>query len=416
DRLRYLGRGCPAGTSSLPSSLTSFARGGWVGPGHLGSADDWVKTSSRIDFKCWTEVDEYLPTRDADEYPFRRSVARHGRSSPETYSLLMPAIRARLPSVSCPDLLMRRRRVDEAAHSRTGPRRPRRGYRDNIPAHTQYQGGLPNRLPGVDDRGNSGRRVPRRHYPTISYPCDKNTHQNNTPSGEHSENIYQPGPFWALLLLSCIRRGGQGENHKNAAGETTNAASETKPSQRRHRLDTRQGQSSLFEVGNPINTTVMAPGMSGMDAFVGSPHNRSLARRGTLRVDGRTGPGATSPSPPVPPPSPCASQHSISSSRLRPVSPNTNCLLLHRRHLLCRLISHQIGEALLRHPPSASVATCGRSHPPEVKPQLPESSSIPATLPPTPPSQPEANAQIPESSSIPATLSAQSTRSERTAP
>ncbi|EJK68462.1 hypothetical protein THAOC_10356 [Thalassiosira oceanica] len=89
----------------------------------------------------------------------------------------------------CPDLLMRRRRVDEAADSRTGPRRPRRGYGDDIPAHTQDQGGLPNRLPGVDDRGNSGRRVPRRHYPTISYPCDKNTIQNNTPSGEHSENI-----------------------------------------------------------------------------------------------------------------------------------------------------------------------------------------------------------------------------------
>ncbi|EJK69605.1 hypothetical protein THAOC_09120, partial [Thalassiosira oceanica] len=128
--------------------------------------------------------------RDADEYPFRRSVARHGRSSPETYSLLMPAIRARSPSsASCPDLLMRRRRVDEAADSRTGPRRPRKGYGGNIPAHTQYQGGLPNRLPGVNDRGNSRRRVPRRHNPTISYPCDKNTHQNNTPSGEHSENI-----------------------------------------------------------------------------------------------------------------------------------------------------------------------------------------------------------------------------------
>ncbi|EJK68530.1 hypothetical protein THAOC_10279, partial [Thalassiosira oceanica] len=62
DRLRYPGRGCAAGTSSRPSSLTSFARGAWVRLGHLGSADDWVETSSRNDFKCWTEVDEYLPT------------------------------------------------------------------------------------------------------------------------------------------------------------------------------------------------------------------------------------------------------------------------------------------------------------------------------------------------------------------
>ena len=38
--------------------------------------------------------------------------------------------------------------------------------------------------------------------------------------------------------------------------------------------------SSLFEVGNPINTTVMAPGMSGMDAFVGSPHNRVAGASG----------------------------------------------------------------------------------------------------------------------------------------
>ncbi|EJK57442.1 hypothetical protein THAOC_22512 [Thalassiosira oceanica] len=60
-----------------------------------------------------------------------------------------------------------------------------------------------------------------------------------------------------------------------------------------------------------------------------------------------------------------------------------------------------VAAATLPQPPWLA---CGRSHLPEVKPQLPESSSIPATLPPTPPSQPEANAQLPESSSFPATL------------
>ncbi|EJK65471.1 hypothetical protein THAOC_13659, partial [Thalassiosira oceanica] len=112
----------------------------------------------------------------------------------------------------------------------------------------------------------------------------------------------------ATFIVHVIRRGGQGENHKNAASETTNAASETKGHVKDAIASIPDKDSSLFEVGNPINTTVMAPGMSGMDAFVGSPHNRSLARRGTLRVDGRTGPGAMSrrhvPSPPVPPPSP----------------------------------------------------------------------------------------------------------------
>ncbi|EJK68670.1 hypothetical protein THAOC_10129, partial [Thalassiosira oceanica] len=47
-------RGCAAGTSSRPSSLTSFARGAWVRLGvHTPrAADDWVETSSRNDFKC----------------------------------------------------------------------------------------------------------------------------------------------------------------------------------------------------------------------------------------------------------------------------------------------------------------------------------------------------------------------------
>ena len=64
--------------------------------------------------------------RDADEYPYLRSVARRRRSSPETYSFLMPAIRA-------PRRRPHHVRIDQGgvegwikpAVSRTGPRRPR---------------------------------------------------------------------------------------------------------------------------------------------------------------------------------------------------------------------------------------------------------------------------------------------------
>ena len=72
-------------------------------------------------------------------------------------------------------------------------------------AHNRYQG-LRSRLPGVDDRGNFGRRVPRRYYPTISYPSDKNTHPNNTPSGGHSETIYPKRIVQFELTGSAARR------------------------------------------------------------------------------------------------------------------------------------------------------------------------------------------------------------------
>ena len=80
--------------------------------------------------------------------------------------------------------------MDEPADNRTMSQHPRIGYGDDFLAHNRYQGGLRSRLPGVDDRGNFGRRVPVRHHPTIPYPSDKNTHPNNTPSGGHSETIY----------------------------------------------------------------------------------------------------------------------------------------------------------------------------------------------------------------------------------
>ncbi|EJK73989.1 hypothetical protein THAOC_04361 [Thalassiosira oceanica] len=146
----------------------------------------------------------------------------------------MPAIRARSPaSASCPDLLMRRRRVDEATDSPTGPRRPRTGYGDDIPAHTQYQGGLPNRLPAVDDWGNSGRRVPRRHYPTISYPCDKNTHLNNTPSDGHSETIYRRRKL--MGRKGAPAGGKEGRNdHIVEAGEIVESGAENRHRARKH--------------------------------------------------------------------------------------------------------------------------------------------------------------------------------------
>ncbi|EJK52791.1 hypothetical protein THAOC_27901 [Thalassiosira oceanica] len=136
-----------AAAAAAVRKSAGLARGvGWVGA----RADTGLLAASRRGHLTLYEV----------------AVPRHGRSSPETYSLLMPAIRARSPSsASCPDPLMRRRRVDEAADSGTGPRRPRRGYGDDIPAHTQYQGGLP-----IDYRASTigeipGGTVPRRHVP-----------------------------------------------------------------------------------------------------------------------------------------------------------------------------------------------------------------------------------------------------------
>ncbi|EJK70416.1 hypothetical protein THAOC_08229 [Thalassiosira oceanica] len=59
--------GCIDG--SLAPFRSDRTAGGAVSPrvvlgglGYLGSADNWVKTRSWNDFKCWAEVDEYLPT------------------------------------------------------------------------------------------------------------------------------------------------------------------------------------------------------------------------------------------------------------------------------------------------------------------------------------------------------------------